>query len=379
MRRIIAAGLGVLLPAALALPAGALAQPSYSAGQTIAPAYEGWEQNADGSFNLVFGYMNRNWEEVIDVPVGPGNRIEPGGPDQGQPTHFYPRRNRFVFRIRVPADFGDRELVWTLTTNGRTERAYATLKRDYYIDDLVIQANYGAGGGAGTTPELADNAAPTLAVEGGEARTVRAGAPLELVAVSTDDGRPRARSIRSSPRYPRPITTDTATGHRLSWFVYRGAGEVTFDPPQIKVWEDTRDNVDSPRRVLQAALLNELLRREYEAALLFPRYGFERGTHGAIAAGLDLHKGDGLAVPSYEIDFAPAAGEAALQHAIPPRFQEDGSCGFGGAATGTGAAGYVGGRVQHIADGSKRAPVDGAWAKLIELLEMLRRGVSLVP
>ena len=245
--KVTAAGFGLLLLAALAMPPGGFAQPSYSTGQTIAPAYEGWEQNADGSFNLVFGYMNRNWEEVIDVPVGSGNAIEPGGPDQGQPTHFYPRRNRFVFRIRVPADFGDRELVWTLTTNGRTERAYATLKRDYFIDDLVIQANYGAGGGAGTTPELAVNEAPTLAIEGGAARTVRAGEPLALVAVSADDGRPRARSMpASSPRHPGRFTTDTATGHRLSWFVYRGAGEVAFDPPQIKVWEDTRDVGQSP-------------------------------------------------------------------------------------------------------------------------------------
>lgn len=233
--------------AAIALPRAVSAQQGYSSGQTIAPAYEGWEQNDDGSFNLVFGYMNRNWEEVIDVPVGPGNNIEPGGPDQGQPTHFYPRRNRFVFRIRVPADFGDRELVWTLTTQGQTERAYATLKRDYFIDDLVIQANFGAGGGGGTTPELPENQAPTLDVEGGGEHTVRAGEPLELMAVSTDDGKPRARSMpASSPRHPGRFTTDTATGHRLSWFVYRGAGPVTFDPPQIRVWEDTRDNVDSP-------------------------------------------------------------------------------------------------------------------------------------
>jgi hypothetical protein len=104
------------------------AQEAYARGQSIAPAYEGWERNDDGSFNLVFGYMNRNWEEIIDLPIGPENTIEPGGADRGQPTHFFPRRNRFVFKIRVPADFGDRELVWTLTSNGQTERAYATLK-----------------------------------------------------------------------------------------------------------------------------------------------------------------------------------------------------------------------------------------------------------
>ncbi len=236
----------VVAAALLAAPSIGLAQQLYATGQTIAPAYEGWERNDDGSFNLVFGYMNRNWEEEIDVPIGPDNSIEPGGPDQGQPTRFHPRRNRFVFRIRVPADFGDKELVWTLTTKGQTERAYATLKRDYYIDNLVIQANYGAGGAAGSTPELPDNQPPTLRIEGGSERTVPAGEPLSLAALSTDDGTPRARSIRANPRYPRPITTDTATGHRLSWFVYRGAGQVTFDPPQIKVWEDTRDHADSP-------------------------------------------------------------------------------------------------------------------------------------
>src|SRR5262245_624584 len=82
---------------------------TYSRGQTASPAFEGWEKNADGSFNFLFGYMNRNWEEEIDVPIGPENNIEPGGPDQGQPTRLLPRRNRFVFRVRVPADWGQKE------------------------------------------------------------------------------------------------------------------------------------------------------------------------------------------------------------------------------------------------------------------------------
>src|SRR5919204_6382716 len=84
---------------------------SYSTGQNISPAYEGWEENPDGSFNFLFGYMNRNWQEELDVPIGPDNDIEPGGPDFGQPTHFLPRRNRFVFKVHVPKDWGDKELV----------------------------------------------------------------------------------------------------------------------------------------------------------------------------------------------------------------------------------------------------------------------------
>ena len=235
------------LLAALAAGQDAGAQQSFATGRSISPAYEGWVQNEDGSFDLVFGYMNRNWEQVVDVPVGPENTIDPGGPDRGQPTRFQPRRNRFVFSVRVPADFGDRELVWTLTANGETQRAYATLRRDYYIDDLVIQANFGAAGAAGSTPELAENAAPVLTVEGEPTRTARVGEPLALAATVTDDDVPRARPLApANPRRPGRITTDTATGLRFSWFVYRGAGEVTFDPPQIVTWEDTRVGRDSP-------------------------------------------------------------------------------------------------------------------------------------
>ena len=238
---------GLALLAALAAGPDSRAQQSFAAGQSISPAYEGWVQNDDGSFDLVFGYMNRNWEQVVDVPVGPDNAIEPGGPDRGQPTLFQPRRNRFVFRVRVPADFGDRELVWTLTANGRTQRAYATLKRDYYIDDLVVQANFGAAGAAGSTPELADNAAPVLTVEGGPSRTARVGEPLALAASVTDDDIPRARRLApTSPRRPGRITTDSATGLRFSWFVYRGPGGAVFDPPQTATWEDTRVGRDSP-------------------------------------------------------------------------------------------------------------------------------------
>jgi len=244
-RFLVVVGLAAVLIIAYLSPS--VAQQAYMSGQSISPAYEGWEQNADGSFDLVFGYMNRNWEQVVDVPVGPENRIEPGDSDQGQPTHFYPRRNRFTFRIRVPADFGDKELVWTLTANGYTERAYGTLKRDYFMDDLVVQANYGAGGAAATTPQLLDNEAPVLTIDGPSNQTTRVGEPINLVAFSSDDGKPRARSMpASSARSPGRITTDTSTGHRLAWYVYRGAGNVTFDPPQTKTWEDTRDGGNSP-------------------------------------------------------------------------------------------------------------------------------------
>jgi len=215
-------------------------------GQTVIPAFEGWEANPDGSFNLVFGYLNRNWEQEFYLPVGPNNTVEPGGPDQGQPTWFFPRRSHFIFSVRVPKDFGTKEVVWSITTNGKTEKAYGTLKPDYVLDDIVRMGNIGAGGALSITPDMVGNKPPTLTLEGAKVRSVKAGEPLILIATATDDGKPNPRPM------PRVLGGDyilpnSANGLRLAWFVYRGpAPAVTFDPPQSKVWEDTRDGGNSP-------------------------------------------------------------------------------------------------------------------------------------
>src|SRR5207247_8594714 len=115
--------------AALLLFVGVHAQArfTYSTGQSVSPAYEGWVPNDDGSATMYFGYMNSNWQQEFDIPVGPDNNLEPGGPDQGQPTHFFPRRNPFLFTLRVPKDFGKKELVWTITADGKPEHADAPL------------------------------------------------------------------------------------------------------------------------------------------------------------------------------------------------------------------------------------------------------------
>jgi hypothetical protein len=234
--------------AAVGLAAGLAAFAAYTQvaaiGQNIAPAYEGWYQNADGSYDLVFGYFNRNWDEEIDVPIGPNNTIEPGGPDRGQPSHFYPRRSRFVFHIRVPKDFGNRELVWTLTSNGRTERAYATLKRDYVLDTGVFEANT-AGAGFGALSR--ENDPPQLKVEGERVRHVKVGEPVALTAVASDDGIPKEVSYQVLPGSGAGITTVGRRGLRFSWLVYRGAAtSVAFDPPQFSAWEDVREGRNSP-------------------------------------------------------------------------------------------------------------------------------------
>ena len=73
-------------------------------GQGVSPVYEGFDKNSDGTYNLWFGYMNLNWEEQLDIPVGPNHAFEPGNVDRGQPTHFSERRHKDIFRVIVPAD-----------------------------------------------------------------------------------------------------------------------------------------------------------------------------------------------------------------------------------------------------------------------------------
>ena len=239
------ATLTVSLVVMVAVPALPGAQ-APARGQNIAPVYEGFWRNDDGSIDLWFGYYNRNWEEQIDLPVGPDNNLDPGGPDLGQPTHFFPRRSQFVFKVTVPADFGDREIVWSLTSNGVNEKAYATLRPEYVVDETVMQANFGAGGQTGFHPDMMGNVSPKLTVEGSKTRTVSAGEGVTLSAVAMDDGKPSPRSLPVFLLGQSHFVPNSATGLRLSWFRYRGPGEVTFDPPQTKVWQDRRDGGNSP-------------------------------------------------------------------------------------------------------------------------------------
>ncbi len=242
---------------------GALAQPSYRKGQYLEPAYEGWRQNADGTYVFIFGYQNENWEEELKIPVGENNFFSPGLEDRGQPTHFLPRRNRFTFEVLIPADWGDKELAWTVTVNGVTKVAYATLARDYVIDNVVIASETGSLGAGTSSPESRSNQPPLVTVQGDRVgdqivRSVRVGQPLSLQAHVADDGLPKPRASSAAftaaggtgiARWMRPpsrVTVGKTNGLFLSWNIYRGEGNATFDPPQIKPWEDTRNSANSP-------------------------------------------------------------------------------------------------------------------------------------
>ncbi len=202
-------------------PARVAAQEVFARGQTVAPVFEGWQPSTDGSFDLVFGFFNRNCEEALHIPIGPDNNIEPGGPDRGQPTRFFPRRGKFVLRIRVPKDFGTQELVWTLTSRGKTEKAFASLKPEYILDKRITMMNEG---GFGQRAGEGDSLPPTLTVDGDAQRTVKVGEPLRLTASASDDGLPKRREKEDAAK----------AGLMVGWLVYRGDDtHVTFDPPQF--------------------------------------------------------------------------------------------------------------------------------------------------
>jgi len=269
--KLVNAGLLILSTVVLFSIQSANAQPRFMQlnGEITSAAFEGWWPNDDGSYKLFYGYMNSNWEEHHNVPIGPDNYFtfadagdldyleqdayDFSQADKGQPTHFYPRRNPFLFTIDVPADFADRELVWTLKTKGHISRAYGSLKGDYRIDPQVISTEVGGNFGS-LADALRDNLAPEIRVEGEDFRTVRVGQSLGLAVIANDpDNYPtrRDRPLPSTPeqlyRTPTSIVVASGPGLRFSWTVYRGREEyVTFDPIQFKTYTDSRVYANSP-------------------------------------------------------------------------------------------------------------------------------------
>src|SRR5262245_30752347 len=212
-------------------------QMKYARGQNVAPAFEGWERNPDGTFNLVFGYLNRNYDEEVDIPIGPNNSIDLGGPDRGQPTHFYPRRQRFIFKVGVPKDWDkNRKVTWTLTAHGRTDMAKGWLQPEWELNPDVYSENNGGG-------VLEEGNQPPV-VEGSPAQTVVLPNSLTLRVSAFDDGLPKPRRQAPSSAAATPDTGPDAglstldpntrrrraDGLRIRWIQYRGPGKVTFDP-----------------------------------------------------------------------------------------------------------------------------------------------------
>jgi hypothetical protein len=206
------------------------AQVQYGKGQNVAPVFEGWEHNPDGTYNMVFGYLNRNFEEEVDVPIGADNSITIKGEtfgDRGQPTHFYQRRQRFIFRVVVPADFDKKErVVWTLTSHGKTDKANGWLQPEWELNDDVIVENMGGGV---RDPE---NKPPSVTIAPVQSVTLPGSATL--TASATDDGLPKPYR-RSASNAARNAEPRRPSGVGVNWIQYRGPGKATFEPAKSEI------------------------------------------------------------------------------------------------------------------------------------------------
>jgi hypothetical protein len=199
---------------AVLLPAQQLQTgPRHDSGQGVTAAFEGWYPNPDGSFDLLFGYLNRNAKQELDIPVGEANKIEPGGPDRGQPTHFLAGRNWGVFTITVPKNFGATKIVWTIAANGITTQVPASLGELWELSPFQ-DAN-------GNTPPWTGFAETGPFVNGprgqSKALTATVGTPVSLPLWVADDANVIPGASR--PRTPPVI---------LSWSKFRGPGSVVF-------------------------------------------------------------------------------------------------------------------------------------------------------
>lgn len=199
-------------------------------GLGVSPVYEGWYQ-LDGAMYVLFGYYNRNLEEVVDVPIGPGNNVQPGPIDQGQPTRFFPGRHYGVFAVAVPKDPPKTEVKWALTVAGQT------LSIPTLLDPLYFVFPQREDGGAypGNTP-------PTLKLEpsGPKAqgplgsttsRTATVARPLALDVWIWDDGLPPPPRVGAATGPPGSALSARPQGLTVRWSVYRGSGRASFSNP----------------------------------------------------------------------------------------------------------------------------------------------------
>ena len=201
--------------------------PQRERGASITPAYEGWYSNPDGSFSLLIGYYNRNSKETLDIPVGPNNRIEPGGPDQGQPTYFEVGRQWGVFVIRVPKDFGTKAITWTIVANGETQSIPFTLNKGYPISPFKEL-------GMGNQPPVlafsqggAKVTGPPVGVSATFNGTVNQPVPISMW-VEDPKAPGNAESAGRGGRGAASVAT-------VSLHKFRGPGAVTFDKARIPV------------------------------------------------------------------------------------------------------------------------------------------------
>jgi hypothetical protein len=230
-------------------------------GQNVIPVYDGWFENQDGGYTFCFGYFNLNTEEQLDVPLGPGNRVEPARFDGTQPTHFDPvpdpeltskyRHHWCVFSVDVPEDFGMSDVTWTLATQGDTLSVPASLIPAYILDEPTSPGRYAV--------------APFMRLhENDELAQGRRGTWSGPHNVSVDE----PLDLTAWIEHDQP-------GTWLGWTKHQGPGVVTFSESEIRLSTQsgvaaTTVTFDQPGRyVLRVQAINDTENRSN------PTYGFE--------------------------------------------------------------------------------------------------------
>ncbi len=210
-------------------------------GQSVGPVYDGFDINEDGTYNMWFGYMNRNMEEHLDIPIGPDNMFDPGPADRGQPTHFAPDRHKDVFKIVMPKDFGTQnKLVWKLTVRGQTQTIAGTLNPVWQID-----RRYSTRGG--NDDRIDSNTPPVVHVDPAT-QTISLDGRATLNLQATDDGLPKRRRPfhahimeeqppvflpgRGGPTPGGGRGGPENPGLSFEWNQYRGPGKVKIAPQE---------------------------------------------------------------------------------------------------------------------------------------------------
>ena len=201
--------------------------PKLGFGASVTPAYDGWYDNADGTHTFLIGYYNRNWNDEVDIPVGPNNHFEPGDSDRGQPTHFLPNRNFGMFTVVVAKNFVPTDhLWWVLTINGVTSRVGMILSPDFNITPQ--RASEESPNGKYNLPPVLRFTetgpaiqSPVATVASAITKTATAGVPMPLDLFTEDDALYASGTNAPMTRTP-PVVEATVAK-------YRGPGSVKVE------------------------------------------------------------------------------------------------------------------------------------------------------
>jgi len=210
-------------------------------GEAVAPMFNGWVANEDGTTTLIFGFANQNREATQDIPLGANNMLEPAQFQGAQPTHFpvYSRggfvgiQERGAFGVTVPADMAGTEVIWTLTSGGKTYSVPGRATSSAY----ELSAGESASGSLRPAIRFSEDGEESVDSVGiyAESQSVKVGEPLTLSALMQDRGN----------RYG---YEDTDPYYLLGtyWVLHQGPAEPEIETPEIRGRQRVQDHDGSP-------------------------------------------------------------------------------------------------------------------------------------